>query len=134
MTVVLCGTIRDERAGQVSKRPKSATVQVGLRLKEPLRAKLELEAKANGVSLNAEIVKRLELSLFSREITRDLLATVDKKLDRYQGMVDEAQKFATKAIERTQLIQDVIAEAGPDVNKHLKDAAVRLRKKREGSK
>lgn len=44
----------------MSDRPKSATVQVGLRLKEGLRAQLEAQARDNGLSLNAEIVRRLE--------------------------------------------------------------------------
>ncbi len=53
-------------------RPKSATVQLKVRLKEPLRARIEVAAKGNGVSMNAEIGDRLRGS-FDRE---DLLATV----------------------------------------------------------
>jgi len=45
------------------KRPGSATVQVGLRLKENLRKRLAAEAERAGRSLNLEIVNRLERSL-----------------------------------------------------------------------
>lgn len=44
-------------------RKKSATVDVGLRVKEPMRAALDRSAKKRGISLNAEIVDRLERSL-----------------------------------------------------------------------
>ena len=45
------------------RRKQSETVQVGLRMKEPLRADLEEAARRRGVSLNAELVARLEKSL-----------------------------------------------------------------------
>jgi Arc-like DNA binding domain len=48
------------------KRARSDTVQINVRMKEPLRATLESIAEANGVSMNAEIVKRLDLS-FDRD-------------------------------------------------------------------
>ena len=44
------------------RRPKSATVDLKVRMKEPLRAKIESSAKKHGVSLNAEIVRRTEES------------------------------------------------------------------------
>jgi hypothetical protein len=44
-------------------RKDSETVQVGLRMKEPLRATLEAAADRRGVSLNNEMVRRLEASL-----------------------------------------------------------------------
>ena len=46
----------------MAERSRSNTVQLKARMKEPLRAKLEAAAEANGVSLNAEMVHRLELS------------------------------------------------------------------------
>jgi hypothetical protein len=45
------------------KRAKTEKAQVGLRLPEPLRARLEKEAKESGYSLNFEIVRRLEQSI-----------------------------------------------------------------------
>lgn len=44
-------------------RKQSATAQLKTRLREPLRAQLEAAAKKRGVTLNAEIVDRLESSL-----------------------------------------------------------------------
>ena len=46
----------------MSPRPRSATIQLKVRMKEPLRAKIEACAKTAGVSLNAELVSRLEKS------------------------------------------------------------------------
>ena len=46
----------------MARRKKSATVQVKVRIKEELRARLENAAKARDVSMNAEIGERLETS------------------------------------------------------------------------
>ena len=40
-----------------------ATVQVGLRLREELRARVAREARKNGVPLNREMARRIEESL-----------------------------------------------------------------------
>jgi hypothetical protein len=50
----------------MTKRSKAATVDIGLRVKEPVRARVERAAKDNGVSMNAEISSRLDSS-FARE-------------------------------------------------------------------
>jgi hypothetical protein len=47
----------------MARRKESETVQVGLRMKEPLRATLDEVARQRGVSMNAEIVARLERTL-----------------------------------------------------------------------
>jgi predicted HicB family RNase H-like nuclease len=49
------------------KREKSATIQLKMRMKEPLRARLEESARDRGVSLNAEGVSRLERSFQDRD-------------------------------------------------------------------
>jgi hypothetical protein len=46
----------------MAKRARAATVDVGLRIKEPMRARLERVAKMRGMSMNAEIVDRLNRS------------------------------------------------------------------------
>lgn len=51
----------------MARRKKSATVQLAARMKEPLRARLERAAKARGVSMNAELNRRLEESLTKEE-------------------------------------------------------------------
>lgn len=50
----------------MAKRKQSATVDVKLRMKEPLRAALEGAARKRGISMNAEIVERLSRS-FNQE-------------------------------------------------------------------
>ena len=47
----------------MAKRKPTQIVQVGTRLPERMRVALEKSAKARGESLNAEIVRRLEMSL-----------------------------------------------------------------------
>jgi hypothetical protein len=56
--------------GMVGKRDESATVDLKVRMKEPLRASLEEAARRRGVSMNAEAVQRLEQS-FSEEALID---------------------------------------------------------------
>ena len=57
------GMIRRRLAAQ---RGQDAVAQLKARLREPLRARLEASAKVRGVSLNTELVDRLEQS-FARE-------------------------------------------------------------------
>ena len=45
------------------RRSKAATVNLKLRLKEPLRAAIERAARENGVSMNSEMVRHLERSI-----------------------------------------------------------------------
>jgi hypothetical protein len=52
----------------MSKRTKTATVDVGLRVKEPMRARIERSAKDRGVSMNGEIVARLEATFSGEEL------------------------------------------------------------------
>jgi hypothetical protein len=56
----------------MAKRDPKALVQLKVRMREPLRARLEEEASLRGVSINAEVVDRLEHT-FQRN---DLLAEV----------------------------------------------------------
>ena len=51
-------------------RKPTQNVQLKIRMKEPLRAALEMGAKEKGVSLNAETVSRIERS-FREEATKD---------------------------------------------------------------
>jgi Arc-like DNA binding domain len=50
-------------------RDQATTVQLKVRMKEPLRADLEKAAHRRGVSMNAEIVRRLERSFERRDHT-----------------------------------------------------------------
>ena len=51
----------------MSKRKSTAVAQVGLRIREPLRAGLENAAKKRGVSLNTELAERLARTLAEDE-------------------------------------------------------------------
>jgi hypothetical protein len=52
------------------KRATAATVELGLRVKEPMRARIERSARDHGLSMNGEMVDRLEAS-FAREDALD---------------------------------------------------------------
>ena len=58
----------------MAKRKKTATVQLKLRIREELRQRLERQARGREVSLNNEMVRRLENSFESG--TTDLLVRV----------------------------------------------------------
>ncbi len=67
------------------KRGNSPRAQVGLRVKEALRAQLEKAAKAGNKSINAEITARLEMSFHRSEVDEnfdDLIAAVKSRSDR----------------------------------------------------
>ena len=56
------------------KRSKTAIIQIKVRMREPLRAHLEQAAKRRGVSLNNEIVDRLETSRERVGLLEEVLA------------------------------------------------------------
>lgn len=64
-------------AREQKKRGKADKAQVGLRLPEPLRARLETEAKEWGYSLNNEIVRRLDQSLRDDDLGKVLFGDQD---------------------------------------------------------
>ena len=57
----------------MAKRKKTATVQLKVRMKEPLRGQLEKAAKARGVSLNSEAVDRLDRSFHNQALVNEVL-------------------------------------------------------------
>lgn len=54
-----------------AKRKKTDRVQINVRMREGLRRKIERSAKAEDVSMNAEIIERLEGSYDDREMFED---------------------------------------------------------------
>lgn len=87
----------------MTKRPEGATVQVGLRIKEGLRARLQEEAQERGLSLNAEITRRLEASL----IQEDASERIERRLeDRFQSAM-RAQEILLR---RFSDLQDMLEE------------------------
>ena len=67
------------------KRPQTAIAGLKVRLREPLRKKLEVAAKKKGVSLNAELVGRLEESFLGEGL-----------LDRMERILAEFDKRGTR--------------------------------------
>jgi Arc-like DNA binding dprotein len=57
-------------------RDKATTVQLKVRMKEPLRAKLEEMAHRHGISMNAEIVARLEQSFEHQQRLEDVFGGI----------------------------------------------------------
>ena len=64
----------------MAKRAGTDIVQLKLRIRETVRARLAAAAKLNGVSLNSEIAKRLEESF--------TLPQLDKLVDRMEAQLN----------------------------------------------
>ena len=58
----------------MAKRDQRALVQLKVRMREPLRARVEEDAKRRGVSINAEIVDRLERSFDRQGLLSEVLS------------------------------------------------------------
>ena len=67
-------------------RKQSAIVGLRVRMREPLRKKLEVAAKKRGVSLNAELVHRLEESFLSEGV----LERIDRRDAETRSALREA--------------------------------------------
>jgi hypothetical protein len=59
------------------KRDKAALVQTGLRIRGPLLARLDKAASTRGISLNAEIIDRLDKSFVWERAFREAQALID---------------------------------------------------------
>ena len=71
-------------------RKQTAIVGLKVRLREPLRKKLEVAAKKKGVSLNAELVSRLEESFLVETLTErmdQIFAGLDKRIAQLDDLV-----------------------------------------------
>ena len=83
-------------------RNDNATVQVGLRIRESLRAALNEAAEKHGVSMNAEILMRLEESFKLDAVKREL------EIERQHLRDTEKQRAALIPgfLERERLLTD----------------------------
>jgi hypothetical protein len=72
----------------MAKRAASKTVQVKVRMREDMRRKLEREAEARGLTINAEILRRLEQTFEPDWIggpeTRAVLHIIAKQVDLFK--------------------------------------------------
>src|SRR6478736_1868325 len=66
----------------MEKRDKNQTVQLRLRIRESLRARLEKDARRSGISLNAEVERRLEASFAPVVPSDDDLTTLERLVKR----------------------------------------------------
>jgi hypothetical protein len=81
-------------------RKPAETVQVNLRMKEVMRRRLDQAAKKHGVSLNAEMMRRLEES-FTQEEQRSL-KEVTKRLELVaESLVSSAPKIGAPTLTQT---------------------------------
>jgi hypothetical protein len=74
----------------MAKRARTDIVQLKLRIREALRAKLATAAKHNSVSLNSEIAKRLEASF----VVNQLEEIVELAKDRLNQMAEQFEALA----------------------------------------
>jgi hypothetical protein len=87
----------------MSKKP-SQMVQVKVRMREDLRRKIEHAAQKNGLTINAEILRRLDqtfggLSNLERAIG-ELGTSVEEKFGRLQRQMDQLDATSREAFER----------------------------------
>jgi hypothetical protein len=73
------------------RRNANAIVQVGLRLRESLRRKLEAAAKEHQVSFNREITARLQDSLEAktRQSLADIAADMERNWSRMRKLLEK---------------------------------------------
>jgi plasmid stability protein len=88
-------------------RPPYEVVQIGVRLTDGLRRRLERVAAQRGQSMNAEIVERLQRSFQSDEDTVSLLARA--VIDAYPDVADRIEEIFAE-LRR----EDALADAAMD--------------------
>lgn len=108
------------------RRKQSATVDIKIRMKEPLRAEIERAAKRRGVSMNTEMVDRLEQAYRAEEAlggprTAALLRAL-AEIGKFEGgegdtWLDNYMLHAVIA----ESWRKTIEEAGPDVPEEIRD-------------
>jgi hypothetical protein len=94
---------KDRRGPNMTTRKQTAIVGLKVRLREPLRKKLEVAAKQRGVSLNAELVSRLEQSFQAGDLTE----AVRREFQNYLRLVVRGQKWPTR---REQAVERLVGE------------------------
>lgn len=118
-------------------RRQSDNVQIKLRLKEQLRARIEENAQIHGVSINSEIVNRLEQSLTEQEVlygnsyTQKLLQTLAGAISIIEHKtgkrwIDDEDTFSKALLS----IYAILGQIGPVSHEEVK--ALLLQNKKEG--
>jgi hypothetical protein len=81
----------------MAKRAKTALAGTHIRLREPLRRRLESAAKARGVSMSAEITERLEAS-FRNELQIDLLTRMSNYMGNRLSQLEPGKDVVSDAL------------------------------------
>jgi len=84
---------RDGEGQDMVARKQTAIVGLKVRLREPLRKKLEIAAKKKGVSLNAELVARLEESFLGDGLL-ERMAPIFEGLDKRIAQLEDMAAYA----------------------------------------
>ena len=78
----------------MAKRKPTKIVQTGTRMPESLRVKLEKVAKTAGVSLNAEIVRRLERSFEWESLSQAVLSEAKEyRAQTFEALAEMAKEM-----------------------------------------
>ena len=85
----------------MSKKP-SQIVQVKVRMREDLRRKIEHAAQRNGLTVNAEILRRLDQTF---DVTLDKLEGSVAKLSRFEESIEERFRVHVEQVKR-QMVRD----------------------------
>jgi len=93
------------------KRAQTAIVGLKVRLREPLRKKLEVAAKRKGVSLNAELVVRLEESFLGE----GFLDRVEKTFAEFDKRIQQLDDLVYLARSREEDLDDAIRRARDEI-------------------
>jgi hypothetical protein len=104
----------------MKKRKKLDFVQFKIRLRESLRKQLEVAAHAKDVSLNSEMVSRLERSFIQDSLDNQIavMGRVVKVMDRMAGMLDREYTD----LERTTALADEMKKTEDGLRK-MEDVA-----------
>jgi hypothetical protein len=102
-----------ERETSMAKRPQTALVGLLVRMREPLRKKLEVAAKKRGVSLNSELVGRLERS-FQVDSVEEILEAQRAEIKRWANRSRAIEKVIVDSTTSWAEIRERLAEWMPE--------------------
>jgi flagellar motility protein MotE (MotC chaperone) len=101
----------------MAERDPTATVQLKFRVRESLRGELEAAAKRHGMTLNAEIVRRLEDSFQLDEKLRAL----DADRDRMREGLQISERHRAEAQARVNQLTDFLLQQWPNIRAQPKE-------------
>ena len=90
------------------KRPQTALAGLFVRMREPLRKQLEVAAKKRGVSLNAELVSRLERS-FQIDSVEEIVEAQRAEIKRWAEMWERSEKLLEESDNRWAAMEERVA-------------------------